>query len=142
MAAAPNHKDNGMGTSPQPRKISKNELSKEEVAHLVPKLEFLMTEKKCYQNQNISILSLARELKTTNKKLSILLNSHLGVSFYDYINKFRVDDIKTRLKKGEDLLSIDGIAKDCGFKSRSSFYRTFKQEVGCTPSEFKKRAGL
>jgi AraC-like DNA-binding protein len=36
-------------------------------------------------------------------------------------------------------LSIEGLAKSVGFKSRSVFYPVFKKFVGETPAEYKKR---
>ena len=120
------------------QKSKKSTLSSVEVNELSTRLNSLMHEKELYKNQDISIATLASEMHTTNKKLSVLLNTHLETTFYDYVNRLRVDDVKMRLMNGENILSIEGIAKDCGFKSRSSFYRTFKNQVGCTPSEFKK----
>jgi len=57
----------------------------------------------------------------------------------DYVNAYRVGLAKELLKdKRFDLFSLEAIGREVGFKSRSTFYNTFKQMVGCSPGAFKK----
>jgi AraC-like DNA-binding protein len=66
-----------------------------------------------------------------------VINETLNQNFYDFINKYRVEEFKKRLK-GEDALNypLYGHAVDCGFSSKSSFHEVFKKHTGLTPSQY------
>ncbi len=111
---------------------------KENYFILEQKLNHILKTKKPYLNENLSLNSLANLVGTSDKKLSILLNQHLETTFYDLINKKRVDAVKEKIKYGEcEKLTILGIANESGFKSKSSFNRIFKKETGQSPTEYK-----
>ncbi len=60
-------------------------------------------------------------------------------NFYSYINAFRVEEFKERVVSQKYThLTILAIALDCGFNSKSTFNRIFKQATGITPNEFVK----
>lgn len=125
---------------PVASKVSKSvvtTLDKEEANSLKFDLEKCMQEKKPYTDPELSLSKLAQSIQTTDKKLSILLNQNMNTSFYDYLNTFRINDFKEGFKNGKlDDLSITGLATQCGFKSKSSFYRAFKKETGMTPTAY------
>ena len=62
----------------------------------------------------------------------------MNTSFYNLVNRFRIEQAKKLLLDPKaSHLSIEGIAYECGFKSRSTFFKFFKKEVGMTPTAFK-----
>ncbi|MBX2875783.1 MAG: helix-turn-helix domain-containing protein [Saprospiraceae bacterium] len=66
------------------------------------------------------------------------MNRRMATSFYNLVNRFRVEQAKLLLLDPQAAhLSIEGIAYECGFKSRSTFFKFFKKEVGMTPTAFK-----
>lgn len=71
--------------------------------------------------------------------MSHLINAGLGENFYDFINKYRVEEVKRLMadpqKQNYNLL---GIALEAGFKSKSTFNLIFKRFTGLTPTEYKK----
>lgn len=88
-------------------------------------------------NSELSLGELAKLIGTTDKKLSTLLNQNMHTNFYDYVNSFRIAEFKKSVDEGKlTHFSIVGLALECGFKSKSSFYRAFKKEAGVSPSEF------
>jgi len=104
---------------------------------LLEKLEYVLNQSRPYLNQDLSLADLAKLVGSTDKKLSTLLNQNMHTSFYDYINSFRLADFKKGVADGKlEHLSIVGLALQCGFKSKSSFYRTFKKETGMSPSQY------
>jgi AraC-like DNA-binding protein len=56
------------------------------------------------------------------------------MNFNDYINSFRIEEIKKRFENGEtEDFTVLGIALDSGFNSKTTFNRAFKKYTGSTP---------
>jgi AraC-like DNA-binding protein len=67
----------------------------------------------------------------------------MGINFNDYVNQFRVGEVKKKLLQAEWAhLTITGIAFESGFNSKASFQRIFKEQTGMSPSEFRKARPL
>jgi AraC-like DNA-binding protein len=52
------------------------------------------------------------------------------------LNRFRVDQAKKMLEKGES--NLTEIALETGFSSSAYFSRVFRQEVGMSPTDYLK----
>ncbi|MBT8231233.1 MAG: AraC family transcriptional regulator [Saprospiraceae bacterium] len=99
----------------------------------------VMNSKKPYLDPLLSINKLSEATHLPQYKISKILNTSLNQNFYDFINTYRVNEVKKRLEEGEaDNYSILGIASDCGFNSKASFNRVFKKITGITPTEYLK----
>ncbi len=96
-----------------------------------------MTESKLYQNENLSLSSLANALGVSSHQLSELVNSRLGTGFSRYIRERRVAAAKELLVTAPHQ-SILSISMDTGFKSQSSFYAAFKEVTGQSPGDYRK----
>ncbi len=121
------------------KKIPKfSNLSKEELQALKIRLEEVLVSEEPYLSQELTLSNLAERLNTTDKKLSTVLNQFMDVTFYDLINSYRVEAVKSKLALAEyHKYSLLGIAYSCGFNSKSSFYRAFKKETGVSPTTYK-----
>lgn len=107
--------------------------------NLIKTLDDLMSRERLFLNEALTLSELAKKLLISDKELSTLLNQKKLISFYDYVNKYRVDEFKKRVKEEQNQhLTLLGIAFDCGFNSKASFNRIFKRHTGLSPSEFKK----
>ncbi|CAL2106661.1 AraC family transcriptional regulator [Tenacibaculum sp. 190524A02b] len=105
---------------------------------LEEKLQKVMDKEKLYLNPELTLDLLAKEIGTTNKKLSALFNKYLSTTFYDFINSHRIKTFKQYINLSEyKNLTIEGLAYECGFKSKASFYRVFKKETGMSPTQYK-----
>lgn len=94
---------------------------------------------KIYTNPELSLNILAKEVKLSERELSRLINLETGMNFNQFINEFRVKEAKQLLLNQEyDHWSMAGIASEVGFNSKTSFYNTFKKNVGTTPYQYKK----
>jgi AraC-like DNA-binding protein len=100
------------------------------------KLGVLMSERKLYQDEDLSLNSLASELGLTGHQLSELINSRLGMGFSRYVRERRVDAAKALLLAAPSQ-SILSVSLDTGFRSQSAFYAAFKEITGQTPGEFR-----
>jgi len=99
-----------------------------------------MEEKQPYLDPEITISRLSDLLNVKTEFLSEVLNSKLNQNFFDFINRYRVGEFKNQcISKTNGHLSIMGIAYNCGFNSKASFYRAFRKFEGISPSEYIER---
>lgn len=96
-----------------------------------------MEEKQPYLDPDITIYRLSELLNVKIEYLSEVLNSRLNQNFFDFINKYRIEEFKIQcILKANSHLSIMGIAYNCGFNSKASFYRAFKKFESMSPSAY------
>ena len=88
---------------------------------LKDKLVIYMEQEKPYLDQDLSILKLAKDLGTNTKYLSHVINTEFNQNFINYINEFRIADVKEKLREGNLNLTIEALGQNAGFKSKSSF---------------------
>jgi len=131
------------GKEYQSIKYKSTGLTKEELETLNSRMVEFMQKEKPYLESEITINDLAKQLETTVHKLSQVINEVHRRNFFDFINFYRIGEVKKLLNDSthEDL-KIESIAYDCGFSSKSSFYAIFKKHTHLTPTEFRKRVGL
>jgi len=121
----------------QPEKYEKTRLREEEIPDLKKKLLDYLEESKPYLNKNLTIGELADSIEIPAYQLSQLINDQLRKSFFELINSYRVNEVKLRFFEPQyKNLTLLGIAMDCGFNSKASFNRIFKQLAGQTPTEY------
>jgi len=122
-------------------KYKNSGLSRQKSLELFKTLTTLMQDKKPYQESELTLFTLAKQLKIHPNHLSQIINQYNNQNFFDYINEHRVNDVKEALLCAKyDNHSFLGIAHEFGFNSKASFNRAFKKFTGVTPSEFKKTA--
>lgn len=110
----------------------------EEIEIQVDKIVHHMQQEKPYLNPQLSLPLLSSELNIPVHQLSKIINEKFGCNFFDFINNYRVQEVKEKLSDEKyDNFSLLGIAFDSGFNSKSTFNRIFKKETGKTPSEYK-----
>lgn len=71
--------------------------------------------------------------------VSAVINRRLGGSFWDYVNRLRVEAVRARLADPAETRTILDLAYACGFTSKSTFNAAFKRQVGETPSGYRRR---
>ena len=100
----------------------------------------LMQVEKPYLNNELTLRDLADKLSMSTHNLSEILNTRIKQNFYDFINGYRVEEVKHRLAKGEsEKFSLIAIAFDSGFNSKTAFNTIFKRITGLTPSQYRKQ---
>jgi len=122
-------------------KYKNSGLSKQKSLDLFQVLENFMKTQKPYHDPELTLFGLAKQLDIHPNHLSQIINQHYSENFFDYINQYRINDVKDVLLSGKhDTFSLAGIGFECGFNSKASFNRAFKKFTGVTPSEFRKSA--
>ncbi|MGX1929956.1 helix-turn-helix domain-containing protein [Flagellimonas sp. 2504JD4-2] len=100
-------------------------------------MERLMESKKLYLDPNCSLNKVAKEMKLPPYLISHVVNNALDKNFPDFLNGYRIEEVKIRLLQPEGKqIKIASLAYDCGFNSLSSFNIAFKRSTGVTPSKF------
>ena len=100
-------------------------------------LESYMQSKKPFLKQGYSIQDLSSETGIPQHYLSALLNRIYKQRFTDYINGMRICYIRQNFENTEwEKLTLEGIAKQAGFTSRTTFFNAIKKTSGVAPSEF------
>ena len=120
-------------------KYSGVNLTDEEIAAYVTAITQYMEVDKPFLNSDLTLTMLAAELDIPTHHVSRILNEQFDRNFFDFINGYRVEDVKAKLVDPDySHFSLLGIAYDAGFNSKSAFNRIFKKATGQTPSEYKK----
>jgi AraC-like DNA-binding protein len=121
-------------------KYQKSGLTQEKAAEFEKQLMDLMSAETPYRDSNLTLNSLATLLGITPHNLSEVINSRLNQNFFDFVNSFRVEEVKANLDHPDKQnLTLLAIGLEAGFNSKSSFNAIFKKHTGVTPSEY--RAG-
>lgn len=132
-----------LSTVKEQGKAKKTVLPEVKVNSLLDNLLSYMENEKPYLSAKLNISDVSMKLDCTKIELSQLLNNHLNVNFSNFINTYRVNEIKHRLN--QDNLSkytLKALSEQCGFSSKTTFYRVFKNVTGMTPLEYCKRENL
>ncbi len=105
----------------------------------IESLNELMRAQALYQKPDLTLNQVAIHLGVHPNQLSAFFNQHFRQNFRDYINAFRIEKAK-ELLVAEDTTrwTIEAIAQEAGFQSRSAFYKAFKTIERSTPHQFRK----
>ncbi|MBA4744853.1 MAG: AraC family transcriptional regulator [Muricauda sp.] len=123
-------------------KYEKTGLSEAFSIELKNKLEHLMDKQKLYLNHELRLDDIAELLNISRHHASQVINENFNMSFYEFINAYRIEEAKNKLCSGfeNSSESISDIAYQCGFNNRVSFYKAFKKITHITPKEFIQKA--
>jgi len=122
------------------KKYERSGLNILEGQEIAQQLKVLMRTDKPFINCDLTINDLAGKLDTSFHKLSQVINENFHQNFYEFVNTYRVEEVKKYLNDPDyDHLKIISLAWDCGFNSKSAFYNAFKKITGETPTEYRSR---
>ena len=112
-------------------------LSAPKVESILKRVLEFMDKEKPYLDSELTLKDLAERISVSPRNLSFAINDRLKQNFFDFVNRYRVEEAKRLLAKPESQrFTILGIAFDAGFNSKSSFNLVFKKIAKMTPSQF------
>ena len=98
-----------------------------------------ITKNKFHLKAELSLESLAKEMKLTRHQLSNQLNNQCNGNFYQVINLLRVMHAVSLFEQPQNnQLQIIQIAYLSGFNSKTTFNNAFKRIIGQTPRDYRK----
>lgn len=118
-------------------KYRRSALDQTQSARIASKIERIMVDEQLYLNSDLTLGDLARAVNAPSNYVSQTLNETLGETFFDYVNKKRVEAAQQLLRTTEKT-AMD-IAYEVGFNARSSFYKAFQRQTGLTPGQFREQ---
>ena len=92
-----------------------------------------------YMEPALTIGQVAKRSGYPEYLVSAVINRRLGGSFWEYVNRLRVEAVRVRLADPGETRTLLDIAYACGFTSKSTFNAAFKRQVGETPSGYRRR---
>ena len=119
-------------------KYAQKKINSTEAKRLLAELGQLMTHEKIYTRSDLKLSDVADQMNISRHQLSQLLNDNLGKGFKPYINAHRVE-AACDLLRTENQLSLEGIGYEVGFRSKSTFFTTFKKLKHVTPARYKEQ---
>lgn len=92
---------------------------------------------KPFLKKDLNINQVSVALGIPSRELSFIINNHFGQRFTDFLNKYRIEFITKKLNR-EYLTNytLEAIASEAGFASKSTFNLAFKKYHQLTPSEY------
>ncbi|MEM1114725.1 MAG: helix-turn-helix domain-containing protein [Pseudomonadota bacterium] len=133
----------GRGEAPGRQRYAKSGLSAEAQQAMLNSLIEVMEEDKAFLDSNLSLPDLAERLNCSINHLSQAINDGHGVSFFDFVNRYRVKEATDILVQPDNINpSILDVALEVGFNSTSTFYAAFKKATGKTPAQYRREAVL
>ncbi|MBE0655281.1 MAG: helix-turn-helix domain-containing protein [Bacteroidales bacterium] len=122
----------------QPGKIEERS-KKELVEDYENRIIELLEGQGLFKNPEITINDLSQKLGIPVYLVSRIINQRMSTNFYNLINHYRLEQVKTDLVRFPEMTIIE-IAYQAGFNSKTSFYEFFRKRTGTTPSEFVMKA--
>ena len=116
-----------------------SKIKKEALEKVIKEIKTLFDNEQVYREPKLTLNKLAYRI---NQPVYIVRQAIIQIeakNFNDYVNGYRIAEVKKLLEDVNPQYTIEGMAYDVGFSSTSSFYEAFKKVVKCTPIEYKKR---
>lgn len=124
------------------QKYQKVRLDEHECADIVERMKEYVERERVYTDPKLKMKDLADVLHLSAPKLSQVFNLYLKENYYEFINRYRLEEFKRLIDAGEyKRYTITALSEQCGFK-KSNFFSTFRKVEGMTPAEYLKKRGV
>jgi AraC-like DNA-binding protein len=121
----------------KPQRYSQSLLTPTRKSKIRQSLESYFNNEKPYLNPDLNMDMISSALGYPKYQVTEVLNMDIGKNFFQFVNEYRVAEVKAMLKDTSNLYSIEAIGYECGFSSKSSFFTVFKRLTGLTPQQFR-----
>ena len=124
-------------TQPKESGKSRSCLTEEQALKILQKLTELMETEQLYLSVKCKLEYVTAHSGIPKHRISEAINNFSDDNFSDFVNRYRVEYACRLLENGQkQQLKVEAIGRNCGFESRSSFYKAFKMFTGKTTSEY------
>jgi AraC-like DNA-binding protein len=128
--------DSSIDTS-MPRMAESQQHTEEDALFAVyQKIKQAMEEEKMYRLADLTLPLLSAHIASNDKYTSSAISTYAKTNFNGFVNRYRINEAKRTLLEQGDQAIITVVAEECGFASRSTFYKAFTEQTGMTPKAF------
>lgn len=117
---------------PHPRPVDPGD------AALGDQLRRLLTEERLFLDPNLTLDVLTARVGASERDVSRVLNTVLGGGYHEVVRRYRVREAQ-RLLRDQPGATVLEVLYEAGFNSKSAFHRAFREQVGMTPSAYRRR---
>ena len=123
-------------------KYERVKLDDGECERIVRRMKALIEKGRMYTNPDLKMSEVADRLHLSSSKLSQVFNLYMKENYYDFINRYRIEEFKRLIAAGEyKRYTLTALSEKCGFK-KSTFFTSFRKFEGMTPTEYLKNKGV
>lgn len=104
---------------------------------LAEKIKEILKKDRPFLNPSFTLSMLAKATGSDKFKVSYTLNKVMNTTFTIMVGQHRVESFIKMVESGDyDSYSLEGISKEAGFNTKSTFYKAFRENKGTTPKEY------
>ena len=111
-----------------------------EMSEIGRRISLLFDKDQIFLNPNLKVSDIATEIGTNRTYVSAFFNKEAECTFYDYVNRYRIEYACNLLTNSEE--NIVQIAEKSGFNSSQSFIRVFSKIKGTSPTKYRKEENV
>jgi AraC-like DNA-binding protein len=121
----------------QPGATGNTSIDDNKMKEICDKVTEYLQSSKAYKNKDFNMATLSLETGIHHKNISGAINNYLHKNFFELVNNMRIEEAKRLLTKlNVSGYTIESIYTECGFRSRSTFFMTFKKFEGVSPAKW------
>lgn len=122
------------------KKQASNTATDSTIDAIIPKIRQALEEEKAFLDQNLTAKKLADHLQTNTSYLTKAIKQHYNKNYSSLLKEYRIAEVLKAIElKKHELYTIETLANQAGFKSKSVFFNAFKEQTGVTPSFYIKQ---
>jgi AraC-like DNA-binding protein len=128
---------------PQPNgKTAAPTMSSEQMKEICDTVTEYLKTSEAYKNCDLVLNHVSHETGIYHRTISAAINGYLHRNFFELVNGMRVEEAKRLLQQlSASDFTIESVASESGFRSRSNFFAVFKKVEGKTPLQWLKDNG-
>lgn len=120
------------------KKYKKSSLDEVQKENIVEKINKFLVHDKYFKNNLASLPGLSKLSNIPVHHISQVINEKLDVTFFELLARKRIEEAMEILKNEKMAnLTIEEIAEEVGYNSKSAFNKTFKKITGLTPTQYR-----
>ncbi|MGN1246169.1 MAG: helix-turn-helix domain-containing protein [Muribaculaceae bacterium] len=123
-----------------PTSDDKKLVTEEKVNEIYQKLHNEVIEKQAYRDVHITRDTLSERCGCNHTYLTHVIKVKLGMSYTQYMNSVRIHEALRKLSDNSCQDTIKQIAQEVGFLSDKNFFVVFKNQVGMSPTAYRRIA--